>query len=115
MDANARVMTFRPRDTMQAVSVDHAFGLSTTSIQMDTVIDQWNGSKHTAAPKLMIGGTVYTPVATIVTSDLINTKKRMVSATFTVPATTSARARFEMTSTEVTDLPLIDNIAMYAL
>lgn len=115
MDANARVMTFRPRNTMQAVSVDHAFGVSTTSIRIDTVIDQWNGSKHTAAPKLMVGATVYTPAATVVTPDLINEKKRTISATFTVPATTSARARIDMNSTEVTDLPFVDNIAMYAL
>lgn len=115
MDANARVMTFRPRGDMQAVSVNHDFGVSTTSIQLDTVIDQWDGAKHTAAPKLVVGSTVYTPAATIVTPDLINEKKRTISATFTVPSTTSARARFDMASSEVTDLPFIDNIAMYAL
>lgn len=115
LDANARVMTFRPRGDMQAISVEHDFGVSTTSIQLDTVIDQWDSSKHTAAPKLVVDGAVYTPAATIVTPDLIDEKKRTISATFTVPATTSARARFDMTSTEVTDLPFIDNIAMYAL
>ncbi|PIO98578.1 hypothetical protein [Pleomorphomonas carboxyditropha] len=115
MDANARVMTFRPRGDLQAVSVQHDFGVSTTSIQLDTVIDQWDGAKHTAAPKLVVGSTVYTPAATIVTPDLIDEKKRLISATFTVPSTTSARARFDMATTEVTDLPFIDNIAMYAL
>jgi len=115
MDANARVMTFRPRNTMQSISVNHNFGVSTTSVRIDTVVDQWDGAKHTATPKLLVGSTVYTPVATVVTPDLVNAKKRTISASFTVPSTTSARARFDMTSSEVTDLPFIDNIAMYAL
>lgn len=115
MDGNARVMTFRPRGDMQAISLLHDFGLSTTTIQLDTVVDEFDPAKHTAAPKLVIGATVYTPSATVATPDLINPKKRLISATFTVPSTTSARARFDMSSSEVTDLPFIDNIAMYAL
>ncbi len=115
MDASARILTFRPRGDMMAISVDHAFGVSTTSIRLDAVIDQFDPAKHTAAPKLVIGATVYTPVATIVTPDLVSSKKRMISATFTVPSTTSARARFDMTSSELTDLPFIDNIAMFAM
>ena len=115
LDATARVMTFRPRGDMRAISVDHDFGVSTTTIQLDTVVDQWDDAKHTFAPRLMIGATVVTPSAVVVTPDLVNDKKRMISAAFSVAATTSARARVEMTTTEVTDLPFVDNIAMYAL
>lgn len=115
LDATARVLTFRPRGDMRAVSVDHDFGVSTTTILLDTVVDQWDDAKHTFAPRLMIGAAVVTPAAVVVTPDLVNPKKRTISATFTVAATTSARARVEMTTTEVTDLPFVDNIAMYAL
>lgn len=115
MDATARGYTFRPRGDMVAVSVNHSFGLSTTTIQIEAVIDNYDPGKHTAAPKLIIGATVYTPSATVVTPDLVNPKKRTLLASFTVPSTTSARARIDMTSTEVTDEPFVQNIAMYAL
>ena len=115
MDATARGYTFRPRGDMVAVSVSHNFGLSTTTIQVEAVIDNYDAGKHTAAPKLIVGATVYTPTATVVTPDLVNPKKRTLLASFTVPSTTSARARIDMTSTEVTDEPFVQNIAMYAL
>lgn len=115
MDATARGYTFRPRDTLVAVSVNHAFGLSTTSLQVEAVIDEFDAAKHTAALKVQVGATTYTPSAVVVTPDLVNPRKRSVLASFTVPATTSARARLEMTTTEVTDIPFGQNLAMYAL
>ncbi|MGY6246201.1 hypothetical protein ACXIUS_01470 [Bosea thiooxidans] len=115
MDATARGYTFRPRGDMVAITKDRAFGLSTTTIQVEAVLDNFDPAKHTAAPKIVIGATVYTPTATVVTPDLINSKKRTLLASFTVPATTSARARIDMTSTEVTDEPFVQNIAMYAM
>ena len=115
MDGTARGMSFRPRGDMVAVSVNHEFGLSSTTIQVEAVIDEFDPAKHTAALKVQVGATVYTPTATVVTLDLINSKKRTVLSSFTVPSTTSARARVEMTSTEVTDVPFVQNIAMYAL
>lgn len=111
----ARGMTFRPRGEMVAVSKVHNFGLSTTTIQLETVLDAFDPGKHTVAPKIIIGATVHNPAAVVWTADLVNPKKRTVLASFNVPATTSARARFDMTSTEVTDIPFIQNIAMYAL
>ncbi|PZU95572.1 MAG: hypothetical protein DI527_00760 [Chelatococcus sp.] len=115
LDATARGYSFRPRDTLVAVSGVHNFGLSTTSIQVEAVIDEFDPAKHTAALKVQVGATTYTPSATVVTADLINPRKRSVLASFTVPATTSARARLEMTTTEVTDIPFGQNLAMYAL
>ena len=79
------------------------------------MIDNYDAGKHTVALKLVIGATVYTPTATVLTPDLVNPKKRTVLGSFTVPATTAARARIDMTSTEVTDEPFVQNIAMYAL
>ncbi|MBX9873341.1 MAG: hypothetical protein K2X84_00685 [Beijerinckiaceae bacterium] len=115
MDATARGYTFRPRDDLVAVSVVHNFGLSTTSVQVEAVIDEFDPAKHTIALKVQVGATTYTPSATTVTPDLINAKKRTVLAEFTVPSTSSARARVEMDTTEVTDIPFVQNIAMYAL
>ncbi|WP_127076144.1 hypothetical protein [Rhodomicrobium lacus] len=116
LDAYARGMTFRPRGDMVAVSKEQAFGLSTTHVQLEAVLDQYDAAKHTAAPKLVIGGTVVTPTTLTITPDLVNPKKRTLLANFMLgAATTSARARIDMTTTEVTDLPFVQNIALYAL
>ncbi|KAI94094.1 hypothetical protein T281_12880 [Rhodomicrobium udaipurense JA643] len=116
LDAYARGMTFRPRGDMTAVSKDHAFGVSTTTVQLEIVLDQYDAAKHTAAPKLVIGGTVLTPTTLTITPDLVAGKKRTLLANFVLgTATTAARARIDMTTTEVTDLPFVQNIALYAL
>jgi len=116
LDAYARAMTFRPRGDMVAVSKEQSFGLSTTHVQLEAVLDQYDAAKHTAAPKIVVGGTVVTPTTLTVTPDLVNAKKRTLLANYTLgAATTSARARIDMTSTEVTDLPFVQNIALYAL
>ncbi|MEW6257427.1 MAG: hypothetical protein AB1592_15845 [Pseudomonadota bacterium] len=115
LDSRARGMTFRPRGEMVSKSKQRDFGLSTTQIQVETVVDSWNPVTHSGSNKLMIGSTVYTPAATTVTVDLINPLKRTFVSSFTVPATTSASARFDATTTEVTDVPFIQNQAMYAL
>ncbi|MFT4080746.1 hypothetical protein [Rhodomicrobium sp.] len=116
LDAYARGMTFRPRGDMQAVSIEHQFGLSSQTIQVEAVIDQYDPQKHTVAPKLIAGGTVLTPTTCVITPDLVSDKKKTWLATYLLaqPAT-SARARLDMTTTEVTDIPFIQNIAYYAL
>lgn len=116
LDANARGMTFRPRGDMQAVSKEQAFGLSTSTVQIEVVLDEYNPTYHTVAPKLVIGGSILTPSATVTTPDMINPLKRTILATFSLgsPAT-AARARVDMTTTDVTVCPFIQNIAMYAL
>jgi len=116
LDSNARGMTFRPRGDMQAVSKSHAFGLSTSSVQLEYVLDQFDPAYHTQAPKLVVGSTVLTPSATIVTPDMVNPLKRSVLATFALGSvTTEARARVDMTTTDVTVVPFVQNIALYAL
>jgi hypothetical protein len=116
LDAYARGMTFRPRGDMVAVSKSQAFGVSTTTVQLEAVIDQYDAVKHTAAPKLVVGASVLTPSTLVITPDLVNAKKRTLFATFNLgSATTSARARIDMTTTEVTDIPFVQNIALYVL
>ncbi|MCX5512284.1 hypothetical protein C3941_09455 [Kaistia algarum] len=116
LDANARGMTFRPRGDCQAVSKEQAFGLSTSTVQLEIVLDEFNPTYHTVAPKLVIGASILTPSATATTLDMVNPRKRTLLATFTLgSATTSARARVDMTTSDVTVCPFIQNIAMYAL
>jgi len=116
LDANARGMTFRPRGDMQAVSKEQAFGLSTSTVQLEIVLDEFNPTYHTVAPKLVIGGSILTPSATATMPDMVNPLKRTILATFTLGApATAARARVDMTTTDVTVCPFIQNIALYAL
>ncbi|WP_127076017.1 hypothetical protein [Rhodomicrobium lacus] len=116
LDAYARGMTFRPRGDMQAVSIEHQFGLSSQTIQVEAVIDQYDPQKHTVSPKLIVGGTVLTPTTCVITPDLVSDKKKTWLATYLLGApATSARVRLDMTTTEVTDIPFIQNIAYYAL
>ncbi|WP_036291566.1 hypothetical protein [Methylosinus sp. PW1] len=115
LDANARGVTYRPRGECVAISQSHDFGLSTTSIQTETEFDQFDAAKHAATPKIVIGSTVYTPTSVVVTVDAANAKKRKLLAAFTVPSTTAARYRIDMTSTEVTDVPFVQDVMMTAL
>lgn len=116
LDSKARGMTFRPRGEMVSVSKPQAFGLSTTTIQVETVVDNFDPAKHAGTNKLMLGTTVVSPTATTVTVDLVNPLKRTILSSFTLgSAVTSARARFDATTTEVADPPFVQNQAMYAL
>ncbi len=116
LDAKARAMTFRPRGEMVAVSKVQAFGLATSTIQLEIVLDAFDAARHTVAPRLMIGSSVIAPSAVSITPDLVNGEKRTVLATFVLGAPVSeARARVDMTTTTVTDVPFVQNIALYAL
>lgn len=115
LDANARGVTARPRGDFVAVSKVQAFGLTATSIQTETELDQFDPAKHTASPKLVVGTTVHNPTGVVTTLDANNPKKRVLLASFTVPATASARYRLDMTTTEVTDVPFVQDAMMTAL
>ena len=116
LDANARGIASRPRGDFVGVSKVKNFGVSTTTIQTETVVDRFVAGKHTVTPKLVIGATIYNPgVTTILDEPSANGVRRKITCTFTVPATTSARWRCDMASTEVTDLCFIQNAFMTAL
>lgn len=116
LDSKARGYTFRPRGDMTAVSHVVDFGLSTSTIQLEVVLDAFDATKHVATPRIMVGADVLTPTAVQVIPDMTNAEKRTVLATFAPAApVTGARARLAMTTTEVTDIPFIQNIALYAL
>ncbi len=116
LDAKARAMTFRPRGDMVAVSKAQPFGLAITTVQMEVVVDAYDIARHSINPKLIVGGAVYAPSAATVTQDYVNAKKLTILATFLLPsATAEARARVDMTTNTVTDVPFVQNIALYAL
>lgn len=116
LDAYARGMTFRNRGDYVAIGGIIDFGVATTTVQTESVIDAFDAEKHTAAPKLVIGATVYTPGVTSITDEESdNGNRRRILATFTVPSTEEARYRLDMTTTEVTDVPFLQNRAVYAL
>ncbi|BAF88157.1 hypothetical protein AZC_2159 [Azorhizobium caulinodans ORS 571] len=116
LDAKARGMTFRPRGEMIAVSRSQAFGLATSTIQLEVVVDAYDASRHNMQLRLVVGASILSPSAVSLTPDLVNPKKRTVLATFILGApVTEARARVDMTTTTVTDVPFIQNIALYAL
>ncbi|MBG0802833.1 hypothetical protein IYW40_15305 [Methylocystis sp. H4A] len=116
LDAYARGMTFRNRGDYVAIGEIIDFGVATTTVQTDSVIDAFDPVKHTAAPKLVVGAVVYTPgVVTITDEESDNGIRRRILATFTVPSTSQARYRLDMTTTEVTDVPFLQNRAVYAL
>jgi hypothetical protein len=116
LDAYARGMTFRSRGDFVAIGKVIDLGVATTTVQTDSIIDNFDAGKHTASPKLVVGTTVHTPGVTTVTDEPSdNGNRRRILATFTVPSTQVARYRLDMTSTEVTDTPFIQNRAVYAL
>lgn len=116
LDAYARGMTFRYRGDFVAISEVLDFGVSTTTIQTESVIDNFTAAKHTADPKLVVGATIYTPSVSTVTDEASdNGVRRRILATFTVPATATARYRLDMTTTETTDVPFLQSRAVYAL
>ncbi len=116
MDASARGETFRPRSTMAAVAKAHNFGIATSNVQLETVVDAYDVAKHTAANRLMVGADVLTPAATSISVDPDNPDKRRLLSTFTLAApASSARARVEMSTTDISDLPFVESVAMYAL
>ncbi|HEY8136267.1 MAG TPA: hypothetical protein VIF61_00405 [Methylocystis sp.] len=116
LDATARAITSRPRGDFVAVSKNKSFGVSTTTVQTETVIDHYVAEKHTISPKLVVGSTVYTPSVTTVADEASAIGvRRKITCTFPVPSTTSARYRCDMASTEVTDLPFVQNAFMTAL
>lgn len=101
MDAKARAETGRTGGAQVARTKAIALGLSTTSLTVDLVIDQWKAAEHTAALKLISGGVTYTPTASSVVTDADNPKKRRLTGNFTVPATSSVTVKIEGTKTGV--------------
>ncbi len=115
MDANARAWASRMRGDMTAPSKVQDFGLSTTAITLVTTVDNFNPSLHTFQNKIMIGSTILTPTATTFADDPGKPGRRTYTSLFSLgAATTSARAMPVMTTSNVVDVPFIQDIMMFA-
>lgn len=116
LDAFARVMSRRHRGDMRAVSKDIVFGLTSSSIVVETRVDNFDPVTNTFANKLLVGGSVISPSATTVVIDFAKPSRRTYTSTFTLGApAASARVRPEATTSNALKVPFIQDISLYAL
>jgi hypothetical protein len=115
LDTTARSAAMRMRPDMKAVSDVINFGLSATSIVVQTIVDSFYPDHNTFNNRLIIGTTVYTPLGTTFEVDRDKPTRRTYRSTFTVPATTSVRYHALATTDNVVLVPFIQNVAVYAL
>ncbi len=113
LDNSARGAAMRMRSDMTLVSKDHDFGFSTTAITLITTLDNFDVAHNTFTPAIMVGATLYnTPDTTTITVDPNKALRRKIVATFTVPATTSARMHPSMDTDNVVDQAFVQDIEM---
>lgn len=98
LDSAARGETGRSANDLVALTKAIDFGLTTTSVTVDLVIDQWKQGEHTAELKLISGGQTYAATSTSVWQDPEKPKRRRLTANFTeLPTISQAVARIEGT------------------
>lgn len=96
VDNKARGEFGRTRGDMRAITNVLFFGVSTTAVTVDLMIDQWIEAEHMVAVSLIAGGVTYTPTATSIWQDPDRPKRRRLSAKFTsLPNINSARVKIE--------------------
>ncbi|WP_019998713.1 hypothetical protein [Aureimonas ureilytica] len=114
LDAKARAMARRPRGTARAVTKVLNFGFATTKIDVELSMDQFDDLLHDVDPKIIVGSTTYTPTIQSMSRDLSKATRRLVTASFTVPATTSAQLQIDQTTTTVQSVCFVENASLYA-
>ncbi len=116
MDSTARGATFRHRNTMQAISDLQAFGFSTSTIVLETTVDNFDDAVHDLTNRLYIGAGFVTATVTTTEADLDKPGRFIVTSSFTLGApATGARAAPSMATSNVVQIPFIQNIAMYGI
>jgi hypothetical protein len=115
LDSKARGVTGRHGSTMRAVSDVHDFGASTSTVRTQTVVDAYDAAIHTATPTIIVGTTVIAASTVSIEADPTKPSRRTIYATFNLgSATSSARYRFTMTTTNIVSVPFIQNWSMHA-
>ncbi|MEM5541745.1 hypothetical protein WNY61_03250 [Sulfitobacter sp. AS92] len=115
IDNTARHRAYRRGPELVAISEDQTFGLGTTSIITETVMDDFDPAIHTVTPRVMVGGTVYdADTVTEIDDDYPESERVKLRASFTVPSTSSARYRLEVSSSSVIDQCFAETVAMFA-
>ena len=94
MDNKARGGTRRPATNFVAPSIDHAFGISTSTIKTITVLDHFDENYHAFAGTIIAGGATLNPDTVSVEIDQDRPERRTVRCTYALGApVTSARLR----------------------
>ena len=115
LDSVASALCGRNRGDMVAISQDFDFGVSSTSLVMEVNVDGWIPAEHTFTPKVVVGVSDYgADTVTEYVDDNTGERRRFV-ATFTVPATSSARMKIEMTASNVVEVPFGEDAFLAAL
>jgi hypothetical protein len=115
LDSTARHRAFKRGASLVATTEAHDFGLSTTTVITETVLDDYDPLIHTAVPKLIVGSTLYlADTVTEIDDDYPEPERVKLRASFTVPATTSARYRLEISSTSIIDQCFAETVSMFA-
>lgn len=114
VDTKAKCRVGRNSDEAVLVSKVVNFGLSTTQIVTQYLLDAFDPALHTFTPQVIVGATTYPATATTVSIDVNDPKRRFVESSFTVPATTSARMAPKCVTSNVVDVPFINNAMLIA-
>lgn len=115
LDETARSAGMRMRSDAKFVSEEIDFGLTTTSVTVQTIVDSFDPDHNTFTNKIMVGSTVYTPDATTIVVDDDRPERRSIRSTFTVPSTQIIRYHAEGTTDNVVKQYFLQNAAVYAL
>lgn len=115
MDVTARSAAMRMRTDAKFVSDVIEFGVSTTEVVVQTIVDAFDPIHNTFLNKIMVGSTTYSPDVTSVTIDDTKPTRRSIRSVFTVPATTSVRYRAEGTTDNVLVQYFLQNVLVAAI
>ncbi|KTQ95006.1 hypothetical protein NS226_13830 [Aureimonas ureilytica] len=115
LNTKARAMTRRPRNDMRAPTKELRFGYSTTKIDVEISLDQFDPALHDIDPKIIVGSTIYTPTVESLSRDLAKATRRLLKASFTIPASPSAVLRIDGTTSSVQSIPFVENVSLFAL
>lgn len=119
LDAFSVYRAARRAPEMRGISKAISLGLTTTTIQTLTTLDDFDPAVHTFAPRITVGAagtTLVVPDVSTTTIDPDRPERREILSTYTVPAGTSiVRNAPGMTTNNVVDTAFIENTALFAL
>ncbi len=116
LDSTARAATMRPQSVMQAMSKPQAFGFSTSSIMLVTVVDAFDAALHTAVNRLWVAGAFVEADSTTVEVDIDKPSRRKITSMFELAApVTEASAAPKLTTSSVVSTPFVQNTMMIGI
>jgi hypothetical protein len=117
LSADAVSKTARVRNTFLAPSDPINFGLTTTTVETYTVIDDFNPAVHMFTPRIMIGNgpALVVPDSSTTVIDADKPTRRAILSIYTVPAGTQiVRNAPGGSTTNIVDVFFVQNTALFA-